>query len=183
MPRQKQKARIHVTTACSNCRRRRGKCNVLSSEEDKCIYCNEQNLRCIFIPGDKRGPKPGSANPSDTAEAYHNASMISPSSFFIYDERMLNNDQHNTSFSSSFSASDSNGSSSHSYSHTIATNINIHETIEITQPSLCFHEPIMPSNEQNIISSFSTSDLNDSEIPHLYINTYDGDSEIPRRFI
>ncbi|CAG8709507.1 28054_t:CDS:1, partial [Racocetra persica] len=162
-----QEKRNNSTVACTNCRKRHGKCNKLSGEK-KCTNCNKRNLDCTFKKGNKRGPKPA-------ANAYQNVSItdLSP---VIYDERMSNNDQNITSSlnssPNSFSASDS---LSHPYSHTTTVaNINTYETTETietteifqnTQPSLyslySHNDQIMPINDQNI-SSFSTDDLNGS---------------------
>ncbi|CAG8740326.1 6888_t:CDS:1, partial [Racocetra persica] len=176
-----QKARNHATVACVLCRGRRRKCIVLSGE-NKCTNCNERNLRCIFIPGNKRGPK-------TAADVYLNTFITNPP--FIHDEQMSNNDQNITSSHNSFSASNS---FTHLYNHTTVTyevtNNSTYETTEPIEtnenfhhPSLCFHdEQIIPTNDQNT-SSFSTNDLNGSfyhEIPHPYINPYDEANEAPQ---
>ncbi|KAF0483903.1 nuclear protein [Gigaspora margarita] len=46
--------RHYVTKACTNCRRKHGKCTGKAT----CKYCAEHNLECIFIDsGKKRGPR------------------------------------------------------------------------------------------------------------------------------
>ncbi|CAG8667570.1 13515_t:CDS:2, partial [Racocetra persica] len=107
---QQQKKRINATVACTNCRKRHGKCNTLTGE-NKCSNCSKRNLDCTFKEGNKRGPK-------SAADANPNVFITNLSSF-IYDKRMSNNDQKIASSlnssPNSFSASDS---LLHPYSHT-----------------------------------------------------------------
>ncbi|CAG8585787.1 16969_t:CDS:1, partial [Cetraspora pellucida] len=143
-----QKARNNATVACIDCRRRRKKCKILSGE-NKCTNCNKQKLPCIFIPGNKRGPK-------SVVKAYHNAIIANPPS------------PNSCSVSDSFSLP-------YSHSHITATNTSIYETTETfrnPQLSSIFHNG---SNNDPNISFFSTNNLNGSfyqETPHSYINPY-----------
>ncbi|CAG8643172.1 7734_t:CDS:1 [Cetraspora pellucida] len=59
MPR--QKTRTNTTLACIYCQRRHEKCESLPGE-DICTNCREHNRLCVFIPGNKRGPKPRRQN-------------------------------------------------------------------------------------------------------------------------
>ncbi|CAG8471073.1 6456_t:CDS:2 [Dentiscutata heterogama] len=45
--------RTHVTSACTNCQKRRGRCS-----GTPCTSCVKRGLNCVFKPGKKRGPKP-----------------------------------------------------------------------------------------------------------------------------
>ncbi|CAG8523785.1 25427_t:CDS:1 [Gigaspora rosea] len=57
MPQEKtQKARTNSTLACVNCQRRHLRCEKILSE-DACTNCRKYNRPCLYIPGNKRGPK------------------------------------------------------------------------------------------------------------------------------
>ncbi|CAG8445806.1 16091_t:CDS:1 [Dentiscutata heterogama] len=51
-----QKTRINSTLACVNCQWRHVKCVKLLGE-DSCTNCRKYSRPCIYIPGNKRGPK------------------------------------------------------------------------------------------------------------------------------
>ncbi|CAG8550909.1 10486_t:CDS:1 [Cetraspora pellucida] len=52
-----QKTRTNTTLACIYCQRRHEKCERLL-EEEICTNCRKHNRLCVFIHGNKRGPKP-----------------------------------------------------------------------------------------------------------------------------
>ncbi|CAG8760220.1 32859_t:CDS:1, partial [Racocetra persica] len=145
-----QKTRNHATVACTNCRRKHQKCNVLF-EQNKCTNCNDRNLPCILMPGNKRGPK-------SAAEVFI-ANSPSPNSF---------------------SASNSFSYPYNHITVTNASNYETIETFQNTQLLSNFsNEPIMPNNEPNI-SSFLTNNLNGSfyhVTPHPHINPYNEATE------
>ncbi|CAG8712786.1 26565_t:CDS:2 [Dentiscutata erythropus] len=51
-----QKTRINSTLACVNCQWRHVRCIKIHGE-DSCTNCRKYNRPCIYIPGNKRGPK------------------------------------------------------------------------------------------------------------------------------
>ncbi|CAG8678761.1 16590_t:CDS:1, partial [Gigaspora rosea] len=56
--------KIKNSQACSYCQKSKVKCNYL--DNNPCERCAERGLKCSFYPPQKRGPKPGKKNKSDT---------------------------------------------------------------------------------------------------------------------
>ncbi|KAF0522611.1 hypothetical protein F8M41_015503 [Gigaspora margarita] len=56
--------KIKNSQACSHCQKSKVKCNYL--DNNPCERCAERGLKCTFYPPQKRGPKPGKKNKSDT---------------------------------------------------------------------------------------------------------------------
>ncbi|KAF0471940.1 hypothetical protein F8M41_025109 [Gigaspora margarita] len=83
-----QKTRTNSTLACVNCQWRHVRCEKLP-QEDNCTNCRKYNRLCIYIPGNKRGPKPhrqnsryanlqlfSNTNPSEAAHTQYRKQLI-----------------------------------------------------------------------------------------------------------
>ncbi|CAG8504298.1 26144_t:CDS:1 [Gigaspora margarita] len=182
-----QISRTNATQACTNCQRRRQRCEKPSEGDTSgnCTYCRNNNLHCENTTPKKRGRKPRSLG---TAKVHCSFETIVS---FIGQEQML--DDQNivsiNSYESSFKTTDAQNNNSliiNPYQNiTLSSTSNLNETssaeaplniyqygaVETSQNSFYFvHEGSTQNNDPSIINPLSSishfNDFSSIETPH-----------------
>ncbi|CAG8825748.1 35233_t:CDS:1 [Gigaspora margarita] len=177
-----QISRTNTTQACTNCQRRRQRCEKLSEGDTNgtCAYCRNNNFHCENTSPKKRGRKPRSPG---TAKVHCSFETIVS---FIGQEQMQDdqNIESINSYESSFRTAEAQNNDSsiiNSYQNiTLSSTINLNETssveaplniyqygaAETSQNSFYFdHEESAQNNDPSIINPYQNITL--SSISHF----------------